>query len=192
MGTRLDQLLDRIAPPRTIDETASRTDRALNSFRLKTALITDWEEFKACTAEFYCHVENTVLRLNPRRSVDLEFDWSRASRLYEREYGSSGEKAAFEIARTGNEGGLYAALKALARRMAEEYAGNEISARISRFLGELSVDEHLAMADEYLEKFGHLLPSELTDGSAARIRANMAKVLEEHPRLVRALRQVGR
>ena len=34
------------------------------------------------------------------------------------------EKAAFEMARTGNEGGLYAVLKAIAGQLAEEYAEN--------------------------------------------------------------------
>jgi len=189
--SKLDQLLDRIDPSRTIDETASRADDALNSFRLETARITDWEKFKMCTAEFFCHVDNAVLRLHPRRSVALEFDWSRACQIYEKEYGSNGEKAAFEMARTGNEGGLYAILKTLAKRMAEEYAGNEIRARISHCWNDLSVDERLTVTDEYLEKYGHLLPSELTEGGAVRIRANMSKVLEEHPRLIHALRQTG-
>jgi hypothetical protein len=109
-----------------------------------------------------------------------------------KEYGTNGEKAAFEMVRTGSEGGLYAVLKAVARRMINEYAGNEISARISYFWENLSVDEQIEATEEYLGKYGHLLPSELTEGSAARIRANFIKVLEEHPNLIKRMRDVAR
>jgi len=67
--------------------------------------------------------------------------------------------------------------------------------RCEKILGDvmaLSVEEQLAASTEYLQKYGHLLPSELTEGSAARIRANLPKVLEEHPHLIQRLRQVGR
>ena len=109
-----------------------------------------------------------------------------------KEYGANGEKAAFEMVRTGAEQGLYGVLKAVARRMVEDYAGNEIAARISNFWEDLSTDEKLAVSEEYLEKYGHLLPSELTSGNAARVRANFLKVLEEHPNIVKSLRNIGR
>jgi hypothetical protein len=107
-------------------------------------------------------------------------------------YGSQGEKAAFEIARTGNEGGLYAVLKALTAQMAEDCAGNEISAQAGRFWQDASAEEKLAVADAYIEKFGHLLPSELTEKGAARLKMHVPKVLEQHPRLIRQLRGIGR
>ena len=109
-----------------------------------------------------------------------------------RAYGSNGEKAAFEMARTGNEGGLYAVLKKMAQTMGEHYAENEVSAKVLFYWNGLTVPEKLAAADEYLGKYGHLLPSELTEGSAGRVRANLPKVLEEHPRLLRRLRGIGR
>jgi hypothetical protein len=72
--------------------------------------------------------------------------------------------------------------------MVYNYAGNEISARVSHLWIQLSMEEQFQMIDEYLSKYGHLLPSELTEGSAARVKANFVKVLEEHPRLVRRMR----
>ena len=45
---------------------------------------------------------------------------------------------------------------------------------------------------EYLDKYGHLLPSEMTESSAARIRGGFFTVLENHPKLVQRLRRVGR
>jgi len=91
----------------------------------------------------------------------------------------------------GNEGGLYAALKAVAMRMAEDYAQNWISSQVSTYLENLSTDEKLDASTEYIAKFSHLLPSELTEKSAARIRANLPKFLEKHPHLIKQTRRVG-
>jgi hypothetical protein len=96
------------------------------------------------------------------------------------------------MARTGAEGGIYGVLEAVAGQMIDEYAENEIAAKIAAFWEALSMDEKLAVSQEYLDKFGHLLPYELTSGSAARIRGNFLKVLEEHPRIVKRLRSIGR
>lgn len=83
-------------------------------------------------------------------------------------------------------------LKVVARRLAEHYAGNEISGRISEYGNSLSVQEHLDAREEYIEKFGHLFPPKSTAGNAAQIKINFFKVLEQHPRMLQRLRRVGR
>jgi hypothetical protein len=191
MSSALDNLLDSIHPSRTLDEVSSRVDMAVNSFQVKSGLVENWDEYKDIFAKFYCHLENSILNLRTPRPLNLDFDWSRCNLLLNKEFGNSGEKTAFEIIRTGVEGGLFSVLRSVARQMAEEYAGREISARITNFWEGLSLDEQLAVSEEYLEKYGHLLPSELTEGSAARIRANFLKVLEEHPRMIQKLRNAG-
>lgn len=191
MATTLDDLLASIEPARTLDEVARRADAAMDALPLSSGSVDDWEELKTCLAALTCAVDNAVLRLSPPREVHPGFDWEHACRALEREYGSSGVKAAFEMARTGNEGGLYAVLKTVARRHAEQYAWNEIRARISCYVGGLSADERLAASTEYLQKHGHRLPSELTEGSAARIHANFPRVLEEHVRTLQRLRRIG-
>ena len=95
------------------------------------------------------------------------------------------------MARTGNHGGLYAVAKCLAKGMAEELAGNEVYARICACLDRMTAEEQIAMAREYLAKYGRLLPSELVEGSAGRLVADFAKVLEEHPRVLQRMRRVG-
>jgi hypothetical protein len=192
MRTKLDRLLESIDPDITLDQISARVDDALNSFRVKAGIIEDWEGFRTVLAEFFCHLRNYILRMNPSRSVDRDFDWGLCCQLLVKEYGANGEKAAFEMVRTGAERGLYGVLKGLARQMMDEYAGNEITARISNFWEALSTGEKLAASQEYLDKYGRLLPPELTSGSAARIRANFPKVLEEHPRIVKRLRSIGR
>ena len=106
------------------------------------------------------------------------------------EFGTNGDKEAFELVRTGIEGGLYGVLKRVAQQMATEYTGNEISARITHFWNGLKMKEQFSVMDEYLLKFGHLLPSELTESNAARIKANFIKVLKEHPQLVKRMRDI--
>jgi hypothetical protein len=192
MKTKLDRLLESIDPARTLDQVSARADEALNSFKVKSGIIENWEEFRTVLTKFYHHVENVVLRIQHSRLLDPDIDWGRCYQLLIKEYGPNGEKTAFEMVRTGTEHGLYGVLKAVARRMVDGYVGNEIAARISNFWETLSTDEKVAVSREYLGKYGHLLPPELTSGSAARIRANFLKVLKEHPRMVKRLRSIGR
>jgi hypothetical protein len=81
-------------------------------------------------------------------------------------------------------------LKAVAAQMIDEYAGNAIAARIANYWQSLSSDEKLQATQEYLDKYGHLLPTELTGGSAARLRANFPKVLAQHPKIIERLRNI--
>lgn len=191
METKLDRLLNSIDPVRTQDQVSSRVDEAMNSFHVESGIIHQWEDYKVVLTNFFCHVENIVLRIYPPRRAAPDTDWGRCCQLIRQEYGPNGEKAAFEMIRTGSEGGLYAVLKAVAKRMIDTYAGNEISARINRYWQHLSTDEKIAAPQEYVRKYGHLLPSELTEGSAARILVNFTKVLEEHPNLIKRMRNIG-
>lgn len=192
MATKLQRLLDSIDPARTLAEVDARVDEAFNSCPASAARITEWEEFRTCLVRFLRHVEARVLRLRTSPSMSLDFDWRRCVASLHAIYGRSGEKAAFELARTGAEDGLYGVLKALARQIAQQYASNEIRGRIGIYWDGLTTEERLAAASEYLGKFGHLLPAELVEGSAARVRANLPAVLEEHPRLLQRTRRVGR
>jgi hypothetical protein len=192
MTTKLEMLLESIDPSRTLDKVSADVDRAVNSFAARKVIIDDWDEYQSFFADFYRYVETVVLRMRPGGPDDKTFYFSRCSLLLNKAFGTSGYMAAFEMVRTGKEGGLYRVLKTVADLMAEAYAQNEISARISRYWEGLTLDEKLAAPDEYLRKFGHLLPGEQTEGSAARIRAYFLKVLEEHPRMIRQMRRIGR
>ena len=191
MMSKLEALLHEIHPARTLRETNRRLDEAMNAFDGRSPQITDWGGFRACMVRFLHHVETHLLRMRQACPGGLALDWGRSSRLLERAYGASGAKAAFEMARTGSEGGLYAVLKRMGALMADEYARNEISARVHAYWNGLSLDEKLAAPGEYLDAYGRILPWELTEGSAARLRANFVKALEEHPRLLERLGRLG-
>ena len=191
MKTQLDKLLESIDPTITLKQVSSRVDEAMNSFKMESGMIQKWDDFKNVLTAFNWHVQRIILRTRLSRSPDPDIDWGRCCEILLKQYGLNGEKAAMEIARTGTEGGIYSILKKIAKRMIEEYAGNEIRAKIHQYWHSLSTDEKLAATDEYLEKYGHLLPSELTEGNAVRIKAGFIKVLQQHPHLIMRLRKIS-
>jgi len=192
MSKELDKFIESIDPSRNLDEVSARVDDAINSFPIKQAVIEDWDAFVQFFADFCRHIEATVLKLGPGAPNDRMFYWSRSRELLKRQFGPSGEKIAFEMVRTGKDGGLYRVLKTVAELMGEEYTDREISARVFVYWGKLSVDQKLAAAEAYLERYKHLLPSELTGGNGIRLKANFPEVLKEHPKLIRRMRQIGR
>jgi hypothetical protein len=191
MQTELDRLLGSISPEETIVKTFNRANEAINTFHPK-AILENWDEFRDCMAEFLRHVAKYSLRL--RRPVDVSSDyyWSLCVRVLLKVYGSSGDKAAFEMARTGNDGGLKSVIRSVAMHVSEGYIKMEIQAKVDAYLDSLSIDQQLVASCEYLAKHGHLLPSEMTEKSAARIHANFGKVLEKHPWLILKIHEVGR
>lgn len=192
MATKLDRLLEKIDPIHTLDEVSADVDSAVNSYAMRRATIEDWGEYEEFLADFLRHIETSVLRLGPGAPFDRRICWARCSNILREEFGSSGHKVGFEMVSTGKNGGLYRILKTIADKMADNYARNEISARINNFLNCLTVDEQLVAADEYLSKFGHLLPDEFTAANAARLRAYFREVLKEHPGIIRRVRRIGR
>jgi hypothetical protein len=188
--TQLNRLLRDIDPDHTIRETFNRANEAINRFNSNVTQIENWEEFAKYMGRLYSHVERHVLRLHQSLDIDDDYYWGMCLRTLKHLYGKQGEKAAFEMARTGAEGGLYAVVKGVAMKMAEEYSNNEIAARVCAYLAGLSPDEQLEAVNEYIEGYGSLLPSELTEGSAGRIKTGFAKYLEQHPQLIQKLRSI--
>ena len=193
MPTKLQILLEQIHPSRTLDNVAAKVDRAVNSFRGARGKVTDFHEYQELIGRFHAHVEAEVLQMRePMYDGYPEMHWGRASTLLSEVWGPEGWKTGFEMSRTGVEGGFRQVLSTLAERMALLYARNEIQARVSAFWSEASPDEWLSASEEYVAKFGHLLPSELTEGGAWRIKSDFQDVLNEHPFMLRRLSRLGR
>lgn len=192
MATKLDRLLESIDPARTIDKVSADVDRAVNSFTKRRATIDNWNEYQTYLADFCRHVEKEVLKYGSGVPEYREFYWTRCSNFLNRKYGPNGSKRAFELVKSGQDGGLYGILKTIAKMMAEEYSYKEVSARISHYLNALSTDEQLAATEEYLQKHGNLLPSEFKEGSAVLLKVHFRRVLEEHPKTIQRMRRIGR
>ena len=192
MQTKLDRLLESITPEKTIERTYSRANEAIISFGHGKATVDSWDEFRYCMGRFLKHLDEKVLRLKKPVDISVTEYWRHCIRPLLKIYGSSGDVTAFLIANTGNEGGLYAVLKAFAMYKAEEYTKNEISAKVSAFWHGLSADQKLQAAREYVAKYANIIPSELGENGAALVLGNFWKVLEKHPFVVQRLRQIGR
>jgi hypothetical protein len=186
----LDRFLDNLHPTRIIDPIRRVFDQALETFPHKVSRITRWPEFQYWFVLLCRHCEATFLGLQdtePRCSID--FDWRQLRRYLIASFGSSGDLAGFEIARTGSEGGLITVAREVTRAIGNEYIDNHISVHVWSYWNTLSIDEKLSAGDEFLARCGHLYPEEMKEGSAARIRANLPQVLMQYPHLLDRIRR---
>ncbi len=189
--TGLDDLLRSIDPNNTLEDARRRADEALDSFESRKGTIEDWEEFRGFLSRLHCRLNGDILCTKQPLSLNLEMDWHGCREILKKAYGASGDKAAFEMARTGNQGGLYGVMKTLAQGKAEELSDNEIRARVAAYLNRLTAEEEIAAAEEYVAKHGSLLPSEITEKGAIRIKCSFSEVLRQHPGLLAKTRHVG-
>lgn len=192
MRSALDKLLAKIDPERTFTANERLADRALNTFCYPGVRVRDWSAFRDCVARFFRHADNVLLRLPRPLEVCPDMDFHRACLLLKKEFGKEGIKTSAQIAIHGVEGGLYRVLKAIALRLAAEYSANEIGARAMTHWNSLTAQEKLDLTGEYLAKYGHLLPADVTEGNAPYLRAFFPKFLSKHPELLRRLHEAGR
>jgi len=190
--SKLDQLLESIHPHRTREVIHRRADEALAGFRIRANIVSDAIVFHDIVCRFVGHLDNH-LRLVPYH-VELPADmrWRRAVELLRKTLGPHAELAAFDMARSGAEGGLYGVLRRLAREAVAEQADKEVAQRVDSFCQRLTAEEYLAAGQEYLCKHGHLLPREMTTGFGGRACVNLAELLKKHHRALTALNEVGR
>lgn len=192
MTSKLDRLLDRIDPSRTLDKDAAEVDQAVNTFYRRRSAVRNRDGFEAHCAEFFGYIEKSVFRLGPGEYLNRDLYWRRCTDVFNKVFGPNGDRVAFDMATTGKQGGLYQILKILAEHIAEFYSNNQIAFQVNEFWNSLTTNEKLSVSDEYIEKYGHLLPSEFTGINAVRIKMNFFEVLKIHPKLIQSLRRVGR
>jgi hypothetical protein len=187
----LDRLLKQIDPSENLEKLEKQIDKAMNTFKLNKASTENWEEFETCLANFLWHTDKVILKINP--PVNPKMHYHRCLRFLNEEYGPKGEKIAFEMAKTGLDGGLYAVLKALAKRLARFYAQNKVRYLVDEFWNNLSFDDKAKAAKKYSEKYGRLIPAKLNERGSVLLIGFLPKILEQHPdRIQRMRRRVGR
>lgn len=178
-------------PSKTFDELERRADLALISFTVSVTVLTDWGDFVDLMFRFITHLDMHLLRLSSPVHCPTAIAWGKCMEIFKQLFGSGAEKAAWETVRTGKEGGLHALLKRFAYQLAENYATAEIRAKILSFWNSLTAAEKIAAGEQFITDYGSLLPQELTEGSGARILADLPKFLENYCQMVRRLRQTG-
>lgn len=190
--SRLSEFLETIAPERTLDALDSRADHAFNTFAADVARVRHWKEFEDVLAGFYCHLENCLLALRRPRSPNRHMDFGRCHHVLLKLYGPNGEKTAYELALSGMEGGLPVVLRNIAQHTVELHATNEIGARVSAFMNQLTAMEMMDCAKDYASQYRDILPPEYSRGTPVRAMVDFAKILTEHPRALRRIRHTGR
>ena len=188
MTTKLNKLLKEIDPFRRIGIIHSRMNSALRTFPYGTLTIRNWHEYENYLAKFFCHIENISLKV--KMPVHPTMHYQRCIRFLNEEFGPNGEKIAYNMAKTGVNGGLFAVTKIIAKRLAAFYARNAIRFYVDEYWNKLSYSDRIQAAKEYRKKYGHLIPSYYTEGSPEFLAANLQKILEEHPFMLERMRQV--
>lgn len=189
MTTKLDKLLKKIDPFHRIGEIHKRMYSAQKTFSYGSLKIRNWHEYQNYLARYFCHIENVSLKV--KMPVHPEMHYHRCIRFLKEEFGPNREKIAYEMAKIGVNGGLYAVLNILAKRLAEFYTRNTIISYVDEYWNKLSYNARMAAAEEYRKKYRSLFPATYKDVSTKLLAAHLPRILEEHMYLLKRFREIG-
>jgi hypothetical protein len=194
MMSKLDDLLARIDPNRTIYDSDSLLAQALNSYQYSRSVVTDWSQFQKILGDFYWHVESIMLGVQGKVDPDDGMNQGFARQVLDQIYGGHGSATAFSIAQSGAEGGLYGVLKKVGEASARKYTERHIDYEVDRYVSELMRDysQYEAAVDDYVQKYASILPAEALANGAVDIKINFGKALKQHPYIVKRMRELGR
>lgn len=193
MSSKLDRLLDAIAPERTLDAVGARVAAAMNSFRAQPQGVESWqrEDLYKYLGLFFQHMEEVALIGKPV-GLEPEEHLQMHNPLLEQEYGAQWHRVVLMQVRTGVNGGLYAVLRAMARRLVTKWAEARIGWHIFDYWKGLTEEEQQQAPREYLSKYGPLLPAEVKEHWYLTIWFLFPKFLEQHPYIMQRAHRVGR
>jgi hypothetical protein len=186
MKTRLDRLLENLEA--ILERNREQADKVINQFPLAPVRIDDWQNFEFFLAGCVSHLESVVLNVT-QRQTDREIHLARGHNLLKKIYGDSPMQTAFEIVRTGNEGGVYGLIQRVTHAYSQEYTENMIGMTVECYWNHRTPSQLVKDAHEYADKFASMIPGELTEGSAGRIKAQYRKLLNQHPFLIQKMRR---
>lgn len=179
-------ILNELTEPGYTEEKYLGADRAINAVCVKGPL-GSFNEFKQILIEVILLIQNHVLKAQKTVEGAEEFYLGIAFRVLQKEYGPNGEKAAYEMSRTGKEGGINAVIRSLAYGYTDILFENEAKAKVAVIWEKLSNDQKFLIMDQYVSKFGYLWPDELTENGAVRLKMNFPKTLQLHIENIRKL-----
>lgn len=187
--TKLDVLLQRIDPDGLdMREMAAGTDAKLNSFHVKWAQVQNREEFRECIAAFIFHAKIPSIA-RPWFASTPQFHWWGIGRdLLELAYGPNGTERAFRLVAEGADGGTHGVLRKLSAAMLQDRRSGYIAECVRNFWESLTVAERLNAPEEYMAKWGDILPLSLRDRRTSPVRARFTEILKKHPDWLRQLR----
>jgi len=161
-------------------------DRAVNEAAVG-GLVASFAEFADILVRVIILVQKYVLKAQNPVEGGREFYLDAAFRVLIKKLGPNGEKAAFEMARTGKQGGIYDVIKLVAYGYTDILFENEARAKVGIIWEKLCNEDKLKTMALYLQEFGDLWPDEMTENGATRIKFNFPRVLQLHIENVRKL-----
>lgn len=181
MRPQLRALLDQILQAHQRAE--RQVDERFNRLRLP-ALVSDYGEFEDLLTRVFWQLYCPELDMTSEWAVRRDFVRGLAVHHLNREYGPSASARAFEAARSGVAGGLRNVIRVLVEGVRDEFSGNSVKGMVNAYWRSATNEQLFQDARDYIAAYGHLLPSDLTEGSGAVIVANFERVLHEHPRVI--------
>ena len=190
--TRLERYMQQLAPAVSIDPVHRRVDEALRTLPASVGgAVRNYLAFADRSVLLWWHIEPYLLDIAnfPRREASDA--WYQCRLVYRAIYGSEGDKAGYEIVANNVEGGWRKVAHAFAHKMADDFIEQQVGMSASAWWSLLSTPDRHAAADEFLLKWGYLLPGELTEHSAARVRAYLPEYLKRVPEMFQKLQQIS-
>lgn len=189
MPTELDLFLDEIDPSRTYDPIQQYVDEGINMFPRAITEVYDWYTFRSFITHFYMYITYDLSGIVYSERETMRA-WKEFQEILGPRYGREPASAAYKKAIHGHEGGLRSVMQDLADGVVEKHAAMLIRWRVTCYLGELSFDEKVDAVKEYVTKWGHFLPRDITPENSVRIFYEFHRFLEAHPKLLREIRTV--
>lgn len=182
----IEELLDLIK--NTIDDWQRDIDNVINAYHSPLPEVETCEETTMFLSRFVYFI--FCQWISPGRSISFHKGvyWRFCDEALREKYGPYWESVAFDMMRTGAEGGTYTLLKTLAENMAQIGARNTIKSRISEYWEGMTAEKLKRDSRKYVERFGHLLPPTYRNDRSL-LASEFARVLEQHPEMVQRMRQ---
>jgi len=187
--TKLDVLLQKIDPDGLdMHKMASRVDRALDGFHVKWAQVQNRDDFRECIAAFVFRVKvSPVASLWLAGTAQIHW-WESGSGLLAEAYGPNGADRAYYLAAGGDNGGIHGVLRKLGTAILRHDTEAHVGRCIRDYWEQLSVVERLNAPEEYLAKWGGILPLSLRGRHGPPIGARFPEILTKHPDWLRSMR----
>ena len=188
MSEKMDKLLAEITPEKTLDVYEERMSNVLNRFPFPAGPLNDREAFEVEIARLEHRFMFSARATPPNLEADeIPFHRSHGlSRLLDC-FGPDGDRLAFEMARTGIDGGFRAVAKAMADNAAHQFATAIIGCRVYDYWDSLTVDERVAATYEYSNRIRYMLHQ----GLIPSIYTQPQAALGRYPHLIRRFRQAS-
>jgi len=192
MKTPLETLLDEIDPPNTIDFIEEKLNQFLLNFPIESNTVRDEYEAEELLAEFVRRYRNYAFGATEdsgKGPMAPMFNRMEATMYLEKIFPDKNPMIrACKIMTSGAEGGVYGIISSITDKLSSETSHDMINKSVNKFWENLTNEEKLAVAEEYLGKFKDILPSQLINSKPNIYTFD--KVLQNHPWMIKRLREI--